>query len=73
MNVGGVCHYLSMTPEPIVNVLSRTDLEARRQELLDSVGCSLYDLRDRAHEYVLSIEELEVLRELERLEFLAGN
>jgi hypothetical protein len=62
-----------MTPEPIVNVLSPIDLEARRRELLITAGCSLYDLRDRAHEYALSIEELEVLRELERLEFLAGN
>lgn len=62
-----------MTPEPIVNVLSPTDLDARRRELLGSVGCSLYDLRDQAHEYALSIDELEVLRELERLEFLAGN
>ncbi|WP_285363966.1 hypothetical protein [Microbacterium sp. LMC-P-041] len=62
-----------MTPEPIVNVLSPTDLESRRRELLSSVGFSLYDLRDRAHEYVLSIDELEVLRELERLEFLSGN
>ncbi|MGM7671460.1 hypothetical protein [Microbacterium sp. A93] len=62
-----------MTPAPIVNVLSRADLDDRRRELLSSVGCSLYDLRDRAHEYELSIDELEVLRELERLEFLAGN
>ena len=62
-----------MTPAPIVNVLSPTELDARRRELLASVGCSLYDLRDRAHEYELSIDELEVLRELERLEFLAGN
>lgn len=61
-----------MTPKPIVNVLSTTDLESRRRELLAAVGCSLYDLRDRAHDYELSIDELEVLRELERLEFLAG-
>lgn len=62
-----------MNPHPIVNVLSQKDLERRRRELLDTVGCSLYDLRDRAHEYKLSIDELEVLRELERLEFLAGH
>lgn len=62
-----------MTPKPIVNVLSATDLESRRRELLAAVGCSLYDLRDRAHDYELSIDELEVLRELDRLEFLAGS
>lgn len=68
-----MCHPVTMILEPIVNVLSPTDLQARRRDLLATVGCSLYDLRDRAHEYALSIDELEVLRELERLEFLAGS
>lgn len=61
-----------MTPTPTVNVFSRTDLDARRHALQERVGRSLYELRDSAHEYELTIEELEVLRELERLEFLAG-
>lgn len=70
--VGAVWHPVAMTPMPTVNVMSTAELESRRRELLDSVDCSLYELRDRAHEYVLSLDELEVLRELERLEFLAG-
>ncbi|MDQ1217179.1 hypothetical protein [Microbacterium arborescens] len=62
-----------MTPQPIVNVLSPVDVEARRRDLLAAAGSDLYDLRDRAHDYSLSIEELEILRELERLEFLTGS
>lgn len=55
-----------------VTVLSPDDIETRRTELLERVGMSLYNLRDRAHDYELSLEELEVLRELERLEFLSS-
>ena len=55
-----------------VTVLSASDIEQRRGELLAKFnGKSLYDLRDMAYEYKLSLDELEVLRELERLEFLA--
>lgn len=59
--------------DPAFEVLSPADIETRRKALLERVGLSLYDLRTRAHEYQLTIQELEILRELERLEFLAGS
>lgn len=62
-----------MSPTPTVHVMTATDLEDRRRALLSAAGCSLHDLRVRAHEYELSLDELEVLRELERIEFLSGN
>ena len=52
--------------------MTEHEVAERRCVLLERVGCSLYELRDRAHDYELSIEELEILRELERLEFLVG-
>ena len=65
-------HPVGMTPEARVNVMTEHEVAERRCVLLERVGCSLYELRDRAHDYELSIEEFEILRELERLEFLVG-
>ncbi|MDR7189542.1 hypothetical protein J2Y46_002368 [Microbacterium sp. BE35] len=60
------------TGEVTVEILSLQDINERHRELLNDVGVSMSELRDRAHAYELTIDELEVLRELERLEFLAG-
>lgn len=60
------------TGEVTVEILSLQDINERHRELLNDVGVSVSELRDRAHAYELTIDELEVLRELERLEFLAG-
>lgn len=71
--VSGVWQSSSMATGTVdINVLTSKDIEVRRRKLLDRVGMSLYELRERAHEYELSIEELEILRALERLEFIAG-
>ncbi|WP_394289431.1 hypothetical protein [Microbacterium sp.] len=60
------------TGEVVVEILSLDDVNERHRELLDDVGVSISELRDRAREYELTIDELEVLRKLERFEFLAG-
>ncbi|WP_404444452.1 hypothetical protein LG315_11915 [Microbacterium marinum] len=60
------------TGEVTVEILSLDDVNERHREMLGDVGVSMTELRDRAHAYELSIDELEVLRKLERLEFLAG-
>lgn len=56
-----------------IRVLTRDELDERRRQLLSKAGCSLYELRERAREYKLTLDELEIVRELERLEFLAGH
>lgn len=72
--VGGTCDAVRMTTGSInVELLNEADIERRRGQLLARAGVSLYELRGRARDYALSIAELEVLRELERLEFLAGD
>ncbi|GAA5098280.1 hypothetical protein GCM10025760_33300 [Microbacterium yannicii] len=60
------------TGEVTVEILSLDEVDSRHRELLDQVGVSVSELRSRAYAYELTIDELEVLRELERLEFLAG-
>ena len=72
--VGASCNHGSMTTGTVdVSVLTVEDIDVKRRELLARVGMSLYELRARAHEYELSIDELEILRALERLEFIAGS
>ena len=55
-----------------MTVLSADEIDARYMALLERAGMSLKDLRNKAHEYELSVEQLEMLRELERLEFISG-
>lgn len=72
-NVAACWHPGNMTTgEVVVEILSLDDVNERHRELLDDVGVSISELRDRAREYELTIDELEVLRKLERFEFLAG-
>lgn len=55
-----------------VRVLSLDEARERRDELLREAGCSLYDLLEREADYELSTDQLELVRELQRLEFLIG-
>lgn len=72
--VGGLCNPVGMTTGTVdVRVLAEDEIASRRASLLERAGMSLYELRDKAHEYELSLGELEILRELERLEFISGN
>ena len=59
-DVAGGWHPVDTTTGEVnVEILSLSDINARHRELVDEVG--------------LSIDELEILRELERLEFLTGH
>jgi hypothetical protein len=57
---------------PPVELLTPTEIEARRRELLESIGMDENMLRERARSYLLSAEEAGVLTELDGLEFLLG-
>lgn len=71
--VSDVCNPDGMSTGMIeIRVLDTLEIDARRAELLERVGMSLYELRERAHEYELTLDDLEVLRELENLEFISG-
>ncbi|WP_282851712.1 hypothetical protein [Gulosibacter sediminis] len=53
-----------------VRVLTVDDAKRRREEILRETGYSAYELLERESAYELTLEELEVVRELRRLEFL---
>ncbi|WP_029153926.1 hypothetical protein [Microbacterium gubbeenense] len=56
-----------------VRILSDEDIEARKATLrAEAGGRTLRELRNLAYDYRLSIEDLEVLREMERINFLAA-
>ena len=54
---------------PVIR-LSRSDLEARRAQLLRSTGLSEDDLEAGADAYTLTSEEWEIVEELREIAFL---
>ncbi len=55
---------------PTVEILSRTEIERRREELLRSLEMTESELRERAASYALSAHESGVLAEIDGLDFL---
>lgn len=53
--------------------LSDDELRARRQQILDKLGVTLEELRDRARGYALAGEEHEAWDQLESIAFLLGD
>jgi hypothetical protein len=53
-------------------VLSDDELRARRAAILDKLGMSIEDLRERASSYALAGEEHEAWEQIESIAFLLG-
>lgn len=54
-------------------VLTRDDLEERRQQLLDRLGVSLSELTARANAYALTEDERAVWEALKGIEYLLAD
>ncbi|WP_193048202.1 hypothetical protein [Mycolicibacterium baixiangningiae] len=52
--------------------LTDDELRARRRAILDKLGMSFEELRDRANSYALAGEEHEAWEQLESIAFLLG-
>lgn len=57
---------------PVVEVLSVEDVEARRRDLIESSGMSERELYERADVYALTLAQMDVVRKLRSLDYLAG-
>ena len=57
---------------PTVELLTEGEIEERRRALLDMVGMSEEELRERGEAYALSVREVGILTELDGLDFLLG-
>jgi len=57
---------------PPITILTPAEIEDRRKTLLAQAGLDLATLRERGETYQLSPEQAAILRELDDLEFLAG-
>lgn len=55
---------------PVVNYLTKSDIDARRAELLARVALPIDELRKRGAAYTLAPEEQAILRELDELDYL---
>jgi len=55
-----------------IATLSDDELRARRAEILEKLGVTFEDLRDRAQHYALVGDEHEAWEQLESIAFLLG-
>ncbi len=55
-----------------IKYLSPREIEIERTRLIDAAGIDLELLREHGEKFQLSPEQAAILRELEHLEFLAG-
>jgi hypothetical protein len=58
---------------PLVVTVTRAELEARREEILRSLGSTLEEFRHLEETRTLTGEEWEVREELDEIEFLLGD
>jgi hypothetical protein len=57
---------------PTVQIMSRGQLQERRQELLSAACMDESKLRQAAADYLLSAEQTAILDEIDRIDYLLG-
>lgn len=57
---------------PSISFMTTDEITRRREELLQQVGLDLETLRTRGAEFRLSPEQALILKEIDDLDFLAG-
>lgn len=55
---------------PTVELLTDAEIEDRRRQLLERAGLPEEELRRRSRDYMLTREQMGILRELEDLDYL---